>query len=390
MRIAIASRIFAPEPSAATFRLTALARALSVAGHEVEVLTVRPPKGMEPEPTPYIVRRFPVIRDSQNYVRGYVPYLSFDIPLIFRLLRRRYDVVVVEPPPTTGLATRIATTLTRTPYVYYAADIWADAAAQTGAPGLISATVRQIEKIAWNGARAILAVSSGVEDRLAQLGVKPRVTMIGNGIAAEAFTDSALGADSAAAFKLSAGAPEFVYAGTASEWHGASIFVDALAQIAPDYPDARVRFIGGGSQRDAIDERARMLGMSDRIIMQPVAAPRDLAPILRGSAAALASVLPGAGYDFAFPTKLYSAAVCGAPLIYAGIGPGRDFVNTEVAGAPLGQAVDYDPGALATTMRKALENPFAPQRRAQVSEWAVANVSLTAVAKRAVESIEAI
>lgn len=388
MRIAIASRIFAPEPSAATFRLTALARALSVAGHEVEVLTVRPPKGMEPEPTPYIVRRFPVIRDSQNYVRGYVPYLSFDIPLIFRLLRRRYDVVVVEPPPTTGLATRIATTLTRTPYVYYAADIWADAAAQTGAPGLISAAVRQIEKIAWNGARAILAVSSGVEDRLAQLGVKPRVTMIGNGIAAEEFC--ANDADSAAAFARSAGAPEFVYAGTASEWHGASIFVDALAQIAPDYPDAHIRFIGGGSQRGAISERARELGVADRIIMQPVVAPKDLAPVLRGSAAAIASVLPGAGYDFAFPTKLYSAAVCGAPLIYAGIGLGRDFVNTEVAGKPLGQAVDYAATAVATAMRNVLERPPSPEHRVQVSEWAVANVSLTAVAKRAIEAIEAI
>ena len=49
------------------------------------------------------MRTFPVLRDRNGYVRGYLPYLSFDLPLILRLLfARRPSVVVVEPPPTTG------------------------------------------------------------------------------------------------------------------------------------------------------------------------------------------------------------------------------------------------------------------------------------------------
>lgn len=88
MRVTIASRIFAPEPAAASFRLAALAAALADAGHDVTVLTSRLPRGMvEAAPDARLtIRRAPVLRDRTGAVRGYVPYLSFDIPLFFRLL----------------------------------------------------------------------------------------------------------------------------------------------------------------------------------------------------------------------------------------------------------------------------------------------------------------
>ncbi len=48
-RIVIVSRIFAPEPAAASFRLRALARGLTEAAAQVTVLTTRPPAGAEIE-----------------------------------------------------------------------------------------------------------------------------------------------------------------------------------------------------------------------------------------------------------------------------------------------------------------------------------------------------
>ncbi|VEI12926.1 glycosyltransferase family 4 protein [Trueperella bialowiezensis] len=390
MKVAIASRIFMPEPAAASFRLAALAQALHDTGHDVEVLTVTPPAGMSVANPPYMIRRSPVIRDSNDYVRGYIPYLSFDIPLFFRLLRRRYDVVVIEPPPTTGFVGRLANALKRTPYVYYAADVWADAATQTEAPTIVTGIVRAIEKFAWNGAAAILSVSEGVESRLTDLGVRSQVVTVGNGVAAD---DLARGlpdpSESGESFQPHHA--EFVYAGTASEWHGADIFVEALAQIVPDIPDARIRFIGGGSQHEIIREKAKKHGIEDHISIEPVLPPDQLAPILYTSTAALASVLPGVGYDFAFPTKLYSAAVCGAPLVYAGIGPGREFVNTQVSGLQplrLGTAADYDVADVAQALWKTIEEPRDTSERNAVSQWARDNVSLNAVARRAVTVIE--
>ena len=109
------------------------------------------------------MRRFPVLRDRAGYVRGYVQYLSFDVPLFFRVLfGRRVHAIVAEPPPTTGFFVRLAAAIRRTPYIYYAADIWADGASQTGAPAWIVRVVKTIERFAMRGAKTVLSVSDSL------------------------------------------------------------------------------------------------------------------------------------------------------------------------------------------------------------------------------------
>ncbi|WP_048876777.1 glycosyltransferase, partial [Saccharomonospora saliphila] len=130
MRIVLATRLFAPEVAAAAFRLKALADGLADEGHQVTVLTTRPPATATPRDYPHLdVRRWPVLRDAGGNVRGYVQYASFDAPLFARLLLRSADAVVVEPPPTTGVVATLAGLARRTPFYYYAADIWSDALA---------------------------------------------------------------------------------------------------------------------------------------------------------------------------------------------------------------------------------------------------------------------
>lgn len=390
MRVIIASRIFDPEPSAATFRLRALAEAFIAAGHEVTVLTVRPPKRLAEDAKDsarsYEVRRAPVLRDSADYVRGYLPYISFDVPLFFRILfGGNADLIVVEPPPTTGFFVRLAAALRRTPYTYYAADIWSDASKQTGAPNWVVRVVRNIELFALGGASAVLSVSHGVTRRLAELGLDKGVVTVGNGVDAGAFAAGL------------AAPPEqdpsetrtFVYAGTASEWHGVQVFVDAMPKVLQHYPDARLRFIGGGSETGMLRKRAEELGLEGSVMFEPSLSPAELAPVLRDSVAALASVRAGSGYDFAFPTKLYSAAVCGAPLIYAGIGPAVDFVQSIVDGLPIGVAVRAEPIVVADAMLDQLRNPVTRLRRELVASWASEHVSLDSVAAVAVTHLVA-
>ncbi|MFP3822035.1 hypothetical protein SB658_25400, partial [Bacillus sp. SIMBA_008] len=78
MRVAIVSRIYRPEPSAASLFLGAVADELTGRGNRVVVLTARPPKSTRTPRHVETVRTFPVVRDRQGYVRGYIPYLSFD------------------------------------------------------------------------------------------------------------------------------------------------------------------------------------------------------------------------------------------------------------------------------------------------------------------------
>ena len=99
-RVTIASRLFRPEHGAAAYRLGVLADELKIQGYDVTVLTTRPPAPLSSSAADdggVTVRRWPVLRDKGGNVRGYIQYLSFDIPLFFRLLFGRMDVVVVEP-----------------------------------------------------------------------------------------------------------------------------------------------------------------------------------------------------------------------------------------------------------------------------------------------------
>lgn len=390
MRITIASRIFEPEPSAASFRLKALAEALSDAGHDVTVDTVTPAaeqrSSLDDSSKPYRVKRHRVLRDKSGYVRGYVQYLSFDIPLFFRILfGRKADLIVVEPPPTTGFFTRISAGIRRVPYVYYAADIWSDAAQQTDAPSVIVRAVRAVEKWVWRGARAVLSVSSGVTQRIATVEAKAHVIEIGNGVNVQRF-HAALNAASGLEPR------DFVYAGTASEWHGAHIVLDAYAAASPDTVQRhRLRFIGGGSQTAELKQQALQLGIGDKVVFEDPKPAEELAPILANSIASLATLRPGSGYDFAFPTKLYSSVACGAPVIYAGPGPAKQFVETVVDGTPLGIAASWDAdnlcNALETIVDTAQTNEQQESRRNSMRKWALDNVSLTHVAEHAAAEI---
>jgi len=153
LRIAVVSRIYRPEPAAASLFLGAVVDALLAEGHEVDVLTATPPAGMRPESRGERVRTRRVLRDASGYVRGYAGYMSFDIPLAFRLLMLpKPHAVLVEPPPTTGAVVRMVCALRRIPYVYDAADIWSDAAQLEDVPGWVIRALRAVERFALRGA----------------------------------------------------------------------------------------------------------------------------------------------------------------------------------------------------------------------------------------------
>lgn len=368
----IVTRVYEPEGGAAAFRLANLARALERRGFTVTVLTTRAPGAKRSTAT---VKRFPVLRDRSGAVRGYVQYLSFDIPLFFRLLfHRRPDVVIVEPPPTTGVVARMVCGLRRIPYSYYSADVATAALRSVRVPRFVARTVEAMERWALRGARVVLAISEGVVRELGALGIdERRITVVGTGIDTEKFT--------AHGDAVELDAPYLVYAGTMSEFQGAGIFVEAFARVAPERPDARLVFIGGGVEVDRITRSAAALG--DRVTFSPYVPADEAARWMRGAVASLASVRPGHGYDFAFPTKALASASCGTPVIFAGAGPLRDVVRER----RLGWSTDWNADAVAAAMREALDRGRIPLD-ADAVHGVESEYSLRAVADRAAAAIQ--
>lgn len=377
--VRIATRTYPPDVGAAPFRLRALARALVAAGCEVEVLTTAPPRGTSaPADDPGTrTRRTAVLRDADGAVRGYLPYLSFDVPLTARLLLgRRPDVVVHEPPPTTGLATRIATTLRRTPYVSYVPDVWSQGAVAAGARGPVLAGVRWAESTSLRGAAAVLAVTRGMADEVVASGVRAdRVHVVGNGVDTDVFVP-------AAEVPRRPGL-RAVYSGTMSEWQGAEVFVRAFADLARHDPDARLVMVGGGV--DVPRLRALAAQIAPGVVELPGTVPPERAAALLAAAdVALASLAPATGYDLMSPTKIFAATACGTPVLFAGVGSGRDVVRDH----GLGAAVDHDPAAVAAALRDWARPTTA--RRTELRTWALAHGSLGAAADRAATAVLAV
>jgi glycosyltransferase involved in cell wall biosynthesis len=376
-RVVLATRIFSPEPAAASFRLAALCNALDTAGARVTVLTVRDRDAGRASTRPGIqVRRWPVLRDRAGYVRGYLPYLSFDVPLALRLLAQPADVVVCEPPPTTGLVVRIISALRRTPYVYYAADIWSDAAQAASMPKVVVRLLRALEALAMRGAASVVAISDAVAERLRELGVD-RVTTVRNGVDTNVFSPDGSGGDERR--------PYLVYAGTVSEWQGAEVFVRAMPRVLEQVPDAKVIFLGQGSSWELLRAEVNALP-AGAVEMRGLVPAEEAARWQRGARAALVSILPGRGYDLAYPTKIFAALACGTPVVYAGPGPAA----VDIARESLGWVVEHDASAVADAMVAALR---AEPRRENVDHrvlWVRANASAAVSARRVADIVLAV
>lgn len=382
--VVVVTRIFAPEAAAATFRLTEVVRALVARGAAVRVLTANPPPGRVADDTVVAgarVQRAPVLRDANGYVRGYLPYLSFDLPAAARLLLTpRPDVVLVEPPPTTGAVVRVVTGLRsllggRLPYVYYAADVWSDASASVGAPGAVVALLRAVERFALRGAAHVLAVSDGVADRVRELGAEP-VTVVRNGIDTTVFTPDGPRPDEAP------DTPFLVYAGTASEWQGAEVFAEAMREVVGRVPGARLVFLGQGSSWPALRRVAAELPPGT-IELRPLVPAEEASAWQRSAAGALVSVKPGLGYDFAYPTKVLAALACGTPVVYAGPGPAA----ADLQAHDLGEAVPYAVGPVAEAMVRVLSSPTSEADRRRRARWVSDHRSLARTGDEAAATV---
>ena len=351
MLVTLATRTFTPEPTAAALRLGALARALASGGDRVRVLTSRQAPSVASDARRLAdggadagegaglveVRRAPVLRDRTGAVRGYLSYLSFDVPLVSRLLTTpRPDVVVCEPPPTTGVAVRLACAARRVPYVYYCADIVSDAAALAGVPGLVVRTVASLESFALRGARRVIAVSDGVARRARDMGARD-VAVVPNGVR----VPEAVATGTPEGFPTCDG-PVFVYAGTVAQWLAPEVFVDAFERVRARLGDARLVFVGQGSGWDALAKRSRGVAGVEMI---PAVSAEEADRWMARATATLASLRPG-GYDYAYPTKILASLAQGTPVIYAG--PGQ--AARDIAEGELGVACNLNADEVAEAM----------------------------------------
>ncbi|WP_311553611.1 glycosyltransferase family 4 protein [Propionimicrobium lymphophilum] len=379
--VVIATRIFDPEPAIAAEIQHSFAKALSNGGYDVTVLTTKAPGYATYSDGDLDVRRWPALRDKDGYIKGVVQYLSFDIPLFFRLLfhRPKPDVVLLEPPPTTAMIVRAVCWLRRIPYVYHVADLWSEAVTDDDAGKLVQKLLRAGEIWALKGASVLMSAYPGMTGGLRGLGIDKNVETIGLGVDTDVYKPEGQVKENLPAKKV------LLYAGTASHVHGAEIFVDAFNLIKDDFPEVGLVFVGQGTSFDWLEEQAKK--SQGRITVLPKVSSAEAASWLRSAVASLASVNPDV-YSFAFPTKAYSAAASGVPVIYTG----AETAGKVIQDNGLGCFAEYDSNSVAEAMRQILSEDEDKRlsRKKYLRKWAMDNVALSAIAIKVKKIIDRI
>lgn len=344
------TRIFLPEPGAASKRLQYLVAGLSQRYREVLVLTSKYRRAPRQERKGNIrILRNPVLRDKTGAVRGYIQYLSFDIPLFFRLLTvRRPSVFICEPPPTTGVITRIAATIRRVPYVAYAADILSDAAETQGSHPLVCKVVRLMEKFTFGGASRVIAVSPPVAQRVQEISGRD-ADVVPFGVSLPSPELLAERETALQSWKDGEAPPRFVYAGTVAPWLGADVFLTAMPLVWERIPDARLEYFGLGSGWE--DLRARVAALDDPRINAHDAVPVRQADVEMAQATVTLASMQPANYEMAYTTKMLSSLAVGTPVVYAGTG----LAVADITDFDLGEVAAHEPQQVAAAMVRILE-----------------------------------
>jgi len=204
--------------------------------------------------------------------------------------------------------------------------------------------------IRWAAARAagLVAVSSGIKDRLAALGTAAeRVHLLRNGVDLALFRP---GDRAAARRRLGFTRPTLLAVGNLVALKRHRLVVEALALL----PDADLVIVGEGPERGAIEARARALGVAGRVRLLGQMAQQKL-PEIYGAADLLLLVSTHEGW----PNVLLESMACGTPVVVSDIAGIGDIVAAAAAGRVVADAA---PDHLAAAIGDLLAAP--PSRAA--------------------------
>jgi len=178
---------------------------------------------------------------------------------------------------------------------------------------------------AWNAATAVLAVSSPLASWLQEQVEHPeRVHVVPNGVDLGRFGSCATGPPAPKPFTAG-------FVGSLRPWHGLDTLAEAFALLRRDWPEARLRIVGDGPGREALEQQLAELGALEATEFSGAIRQEEVPAVLAGLDAALAPY--PALDDFYFsPLKLYEYMAAGCPVIASSIGQVADVVDHEVDG----------------------------------------------------------
>lgn len=187
----------------------------------------------------------------------------------------------------------------------------------------------RFERKLFEHCTAILTVSSHLRNMILQRGgITPdRVEVVPNAVEVEKFL--AISRDPQLTAKLGLdGAKVLAVCGWFDKWDRLDFLIDALAKLAPQFPQAKLLVVGDGPVLPKARERAIQAGVSSRIVFAGAVARRD---VLHYLAQADIALIPHSN-DFGSPVVMFEFMGLGAAVVAPRLAPIEDVhVHGETA-----------------------------------------------------------
>lgn len=233
--------------------------------------------------------------NSMGFYARIKTFLAFAIAASRRASSIRADVIFATSTPLTiAIPGLWAKWRHKIPMVFEVRDLWPEVPIAIGAinnPMLIF-VARKLEKIAYHGSEAVVALSPGMKEGVVRAFYpKERVCVIPNACDNRLFSNST---DNALEFRNDRDwlqeRPLLLYAGTLGQINGVGYFVDIAKELLEIGSPVRILVIGKGKEKNKIFHKALELGVLNRNFFMEDYLPKSQIPALFSAADISASL----------------------------------------------------------------------------------------------------
>jgi len=346
MRILYLTQYFPPEIGATQTRAVEMASNLVKRGHLVTVLTEFPnhPKGIIPPEYKnkfveyellngiHVYRSWVYARPHKNFYTRMGFYLSYMITAAVAgsFLRVPYDVVYATSPPFfVGVSGLWLSRLKNTKFVFEVRDLWPESAVELGElsnPRFIQ-YAEKLENYYYKKADAIVAVTSGIKEKLTARGYGNKVNMVLNG----SNTDLFYSQGSAIKTQLDLENKFIVlYAGIIGIAQGMEQLCDVANKMKSN-KEVQFVFIGEGPVKSTVNKIKQEKSLNNLTLLDEV--PREKIPAYISTAdCCLVPLKKNKLFLGALPSKMFDYMACERPVILSVDGEARTVLEDAKAG----------------------------------------------------------
>ncbi len=322
-----------------------LAHAIAFRGHRVDLIAARPQGPLRPELSP-LVRLVPLVdwRTRLPWINGKRSrQVVAGIPALVRFLRRERPDALLSADHFANASAVWARALARVP-----TRVALSQHMHLSRHGESKPYLRWLVRHMYPRADAIIAVSNGVADDLAETAGLPRqtITRIYNPVVTPELEKKA-GEPLDHPWFAPGEPPVLLGTGRLTAQKDFPTLVKAFARVREARP-ARLMILGEGSGREGLTELAASLGVAGDVAL-PGFVSNPFAYMARASVFVLSSAWEG------LPTALIEAMACGCPAVSTDCPSGPAEI---LAGGNYGPLVPAgDPAALAAAVLRVLGSP---------------------------------